>query len=891
VTWPTLITITDSAEQSPGVPASGYLTFQLNVPLSNSSTGAAWPNTNYRVPYVNGVATATVAVTNDSTTQPIGTSYTVTKVIQGAPSLPPWTIQPTLAMAPAIALQLIPAVSPFLPVFPYATSIELNAEVVRAEGAEGLLAPKASPALTGIPTVPTAGPLTGTTQAANTAYSDAGVAVEKARALAAEGSNATAITTEAATRAAADSALQSTIAGMSSTPWVANTAYAAEKIVSNGVGLYEAPAGGVPSRSTFTASDWIHLADIALPVGTTSGTVAAGDDSRIVGAASSISLAAEATARAAADTANASAITSEATTARAAEALLAQALIPTAVKTANYTAAAADLVPCDTTSGSFTVTLPNAPADRSRVAVKMVILGGTNTVTVACAGSDVLNKTGGATTATLSLLAQAIQVQYKASTHIWYVVADDLPLSQLDLRYARTITTTAGAPTTGTWVTGQSILDSNGVIWNCTAGGTPGTWMRVSGVSSARKGNRIAFMGDSTVQIGYTGTGPVNPRAWPLVWPALACMLSGQRMFLAMDAAVSGYTSGGVLSNQLPAVLADPIGFAAGIVCVGTNDIATGNGGILAGITPATTKANIAAIDAALDAAGIEPIWVTIPPRTAAAITAGATTPIPNVHAKTQAFNSWLKNFCNKNRRRCLDLNSMAIDPMTGEYKTAYSVDGIHAAGPGVCYEAELAAIELADSFPEFSPPLSSAFDDVGQTSQLLLNPLFSTVTTPPVPDNWTVDGANSTNYSVTVVPGNRVLGNSMVISNVGGPPGGARLVADQITSGFSVGDSIALGCKIRVTSTGNPQSIIYLVKITYVGASGANATLIPINNWQTTFPGVATLWVEDVVPTGTTGIQVEVLTTTNSQGKMTVSQMTLRNLSTFALTSGWWTA
>jgi hypothetical protein len=33
-------------------------------------------------------------------------------------------------------------------------------------------------------------------------------------------------------------------------------------------------------------------------------------------------------------------------------------------------------------------------------------------------------------------LAQAVILQYKASGAIWYILADDLPLSQLDARYA-----------------------------------------------------------------------------------------------------------------------------------------------------------------------------------------------------------------------------------------------------------------------------------------------------------------------------------------------------------------------------------------------------------------------------------------------------------------------
>lgn len=34
----------------------------------------------------------------------------------------------------------------------------------------------------------------------------------------------------------------------------------------------------------------------------------------------------------------------------------------------------------------------------------------------------------------------------------------------------------AGPPTTGTWVTGQSFIDTANLLWICTAGGTPGTW-------------------------------------------------------------------------------------------------------------------------------------------------------------------------------------------------------------------------------------------------------------------------------------------------------------------------------------------------------------------------------------------------------------------------------
>ncbi len=132
----------------------------------------------------------------------------------------------------------------------------------------------------------------------------------------------------------------------------------------------------------------------------------------------------------------------------------AQNLTPTAVKTSAYSPAAGDFVPVDASSASVTITLPTAPADKSRIEIKMINVASTNTVTINTGGSDVFNKAGGTTTATLSLLNQAVMIQYAATPAIWYVQSDDLPLTQLDSRYveesniqtAAQMRSTVGAP-------------------------------------------------------------------------------------------------------------------------------------------------------------------------------------------------------------------------------------------------------------------------------------------------------------------------------------------------------------------------------------------------------------------------------------------------------------
>lgn len=114
----------------------------------------------------------------------------------------------------------------------------------------------------------------------------------------------------------------------------------------------------------------------------------------------------------------------------------AASLTPTAPKTAAYTASANEFVPADTTANGFTVTLPSAPADKTRVGVKHVVRGGSNVVTFACAGSDALNRASGPTSGVLTVQGQTVQLQYDAGAGIWYVIAAEVPLAQLDARYA-----------------------------------------------------------------------------------------------------------------------------------------------------------------------------------------------------------------------------------------------------------------------------------------------------------------------------------------------------------------------------------------------------------------------------------------------------------------------
>jgi hypothetical protein len=173
----------------------------------------------------------------------------------------------------------------------------------------------------------------------------------------------------------------------------------------------------------------------------------------------------------------------------------AQALVPTTVQTSTYAAAAADLVLCDTNAvGAFTVNLPTAPSDKTRIALKLVVVGTTsgqpNALTFVAGGSDKLNTTTGPSSGSLTLLNQAVSLQYIAATSVWVAVSDDLPTSQADLRYERSAvaavaaTNVAGtysansfAPTSVTAIDGYTFATNDLILLAAqTSGAQNGLW-------------------------------------------------------------------------------------------------------------------------------------------------------------------------------------------------------------------------------------------------------------------------------------------------------------------------------------------------------------------------------------------------------------------------------
>lgn len=112
----------------------------------------------------------------------------------------------------------------------------------------------------------------------------------------------------------------------------------------------------------------------------------------------------------------------------------ARALIPQAVQAASFAVTPNGYYPCDISAGSFTATLPAAPADGTLAGFKVVGAAPAlqYALTVAASGLDRINRASGGVSASLLLMSQGTLLQYSATFGLWYVTSDDVPLSSME---------------------------------------------------------------------------------------------------------------------------------------------------------------------------------------------------------------------------------------------------------------------------------------------------------------------------------------------------------------------------------------------------------------------------------------------------------------------------
>ncbi|MFI2856789.1 SGNH/GDSL hydrolase family protein [Paenibacillus sp. JSM ZJ436] len=372
---------------------------------------------------------------------------------------------------------------------------------------------------------------------------------------------------------------------------------------------------------------------------------------------------------------------------------------------------------------------------------------------------------------------------------------------------------------------------------------------------SIPRANRIGFIGDSNTH----NTGRDNIEIMKPVWPAIMGIMSNMRAYIGLNAAVSGYTTKTALDIQVAKVIADNPSKC--IVMIGTNDIGLKGTGIN---FPNDSKSNIAQIADRLVAANIEPIFMTVYPITQGSVLGGNV--VEDVHNKVNLFNQFLKSFCLKRGYQCYDTYGLLVEPSTGNMNPT-SPDGVHTGTFLSHWVAEYVVQRLASKLPAWNPQLCESNSD---PTTLLTNPLFITDTnTDGIPDGWTKNG---TSFTTRIDPGVAVHGKWATFFANSYQASGTSL-SQTITSGFSSGDKIAIGGKIKA-KVGNKDGSKYSCKITFNGAS--TDLYSPMYEFLCSIEG--TFYQEYTVPSNTTSITVDI-GVASGIGTFQFGQMTVRNL------------
>ncbi len=122
-------------------------------------------------------------------------------------------------------------------------------------------------------------------------------------------------------------------------------------------------------------------------------------------------------------------------------------------KTANYTAAAGQLVRADVSSGGITVSLPASPAANDQVGVLLRdtnVGAGSNTVTVSGNGNTIL---GEGNSLELFIEGDYVEFQYQGTTDKWVIIDDRRQHHAAIIESGTVVYNNAGMTTTSTSVT------------------------------------------------------------------------------------------------------------------------------------------------------------------------------------------------------------------------------------------------------------------------------------------------------------------------------------------------------------------------------------------------------------------------------------------------------
>lgn len=287
-------------------------------------------------------------------------------------------------------------------------------------------------------------------------------------------------------------------------------------------------------------------------------------------------------------------------------------------------------------------------------------------------------------------------------------------------------------------------------------------------------GSKHLWIGDS---ISSLATKQIEGRSYTVYAPAM----SGGRLFGKQSIAASGNRSDQQLS-KLDTLLDEDADFTSASVLVGTNDLSQS-------VEIDTWKDNVRKIVEKLTEHRIEPILMTLPPRS------GPTHPV-DPEVIEDEWNAWLKEYAYDQGILFVDVWKTVTDPSTREYRDGYydESDGVHPNGR--------AQLMIAQEFIRKVGPhlrgidagtIDAATVHGNDPLNLVKNPVF---TEPELPDGW-----NNTKDVASVVADGHAPGGYAVDFNLDKDDDAAQVYPERFDNGISGGKTYRIVVLAKVIS------------------------------------------------------------------------------------------
>lgn len=294
-----------------------------------------------------------------------------------------------------------------------------------------------------------------------------------------------------------------------------------------------------------------------------------------------------------------------------------------------------------------------------------------------------------------------------------------------------------------------------------------------------RRPQRIVPFGDSLI----AGSSAFNNGVWQFGngFAELSIYRAGPQYQLVSNAGVAGDHT----SQMLARIYTDVLAFNPDVVYLlgGTNDLAIG----MTNAAKASMMNNLEKMVRIFLKAGVEVFLMTPPPNNT------------NFQAAkdVQYFYYALAQYYNL---PLADMYRMTVDPATnGQYLSGYSSDGTHPSNTASdVFASEVGAV-LGDIANSTSMPYMAAVSETstGQFANLIQNGTFGKQTSPPAPDNWTINTSNA-NYTTAAANYPYTGSTFKYVSTLTG--GKFALSGPNITTGFAVGDQMIFSGHIQTS-------------------------------------------------------------------------------------------